>query len=152
MMRAARVANAFDFVFELTEMARANAVGDGAKSVAELPRLAPGANHGVQGKFCLAGRYRLLELRTLHYELHLIGHVMQDKRRVSQEKRCFIGRENSLGQNDKVNGQLNHEPWAFRTRNKAGGCPALQTLSRDSDALAEQRLMGRVELRLTRNR
>ena len=64
------MANAFDFVFELPEMARANAVGDGAKSVAELPRLAPGANYCVEGKFRLAGRCRLLKLWTLHYELH----------------------------------------------------------------------------------
>src|SRR5215831_14230785 len=88
-MRTTRVANAFDFALELAEMARANAVGDSSKSVAELSRLAPGANDGVEGKFGLAGRYRLLELRTLHYKLHLIGHVMQDKHRVSQEKRCF---------------------------------------------------------------
>jgi len=97
-MWATRVANAFEFALELSEMARANAVGDGAKSVAWLPRLGPGANHSIEGKFCLARRYRLLELRTLHYELHLIGHVMQEKRRVSQEKRSFQGRENSLGQ------------------------------------------------------
>jgi hypothetical protein len=41
----------------------------------------------------LARRCRLLELKTLHCELHLIGHVMQDKGRASQEKRCLLAQE-----------------------------------------------------------
>ena len=92
-MRATRVANAFDFAFELAEMPGTNAVGNGSESFAELPRLAPRANHGIEGKFGLARRCRFLEIKALHCKLHLIGHVMQDKRRVSQEKRCLLAQE-----------------------------------------------------------
>ena len=92
-MRAARVANAFDFAFEFAEMPWTNAVGNGSESVAELSGLAPGANHGIEREFGLARRYRFLEIKALHCKLHLIGHVMQDKGRVSQEKRCLLAQE-----------------------------------------------------------
>ena len=120
-MRATRVANTFDFAFKFAEMAGANAVRDGSQSVAELPRLAPGANHGVEGEFRLAGSCRLLELKTLHYELHLIGHVMQERCSASQEKRSFMAQRIPW---DKVSWPSNHEVRAFGARKKAGESPA----------------------------
>ena len=119
-MWATRVTNTPDFAFELAEMPGTNPVGNGAEGVAELSGLAPGANHGVQWKFGLARRCRLLELKTLHCKLHLIGHVMQDKRRLSQEKRCLLAPENSLGQCSMA---FDHEPQQLRTRKKAGDAP-----------------------------